>query len=145
MAFELEGIEIDHCVNCKGTWLDAGELEMFLELSGQEPGALTQALHNARRGKKGKRRCPRCNRHLRLLHEHNDEHNDGEESTSVELDECPMGHGLWFDHGKILTFVRNFDTQHDAQGSESSPGEEGLVAHFFADLFRHELKAEQDS
>ncbi|MCH2376546.1 MAG: zf-TFIIB domain-containing protein, partial [Planctomycetes bacterium] len=34
VAFELEGIEIDHCVECKGTWLDAGELQMFLELAG---------------------------------------------------------------------------------------------------------------
>lgn len=142
VAFELEGIEIDHCVECKGTWLDAGELQMFLELAGQEPGHLTQSLHEARRGSKCDRRCPRCEQSLRVVHFGG---GDAEDGDTVELDECPRGHGLWFDHGEILTFVRKFDTIDDTQDGESSPGEEGLVAHFFARLFRHELEAERAS
>ena len=27
VAFELDGVEIDRCVDCGGVWLDAGELE----------------------------------------------------------------------------------------------------------------------
>ena len=26
IALELEGIEIDHCLDCGGTWLDSGEI-----------------------------------------------------------------------------------------------------------------------
>lgn len=132
VAFELEGVELDHCVNCKGIWLDAGELEMFLELSGQEPGGLTQALRDAKRGKKHSRRCPRCNRRLRIVF------HDGEDgSSAIELDECPLGHGLWFDHGEILALVRAYD--------KMESGEEGLVARFFTDLFRHTLKQDLDT
>ncbi len=32
VAFELEGVEIDRCLACEGTWLDAGELELIVEL-----------------------------------------------------------------------------------------------------------------
>ena len=29
--FELQGIELDRCVSCHGTWFDAGEVEQLLE------------------------------------------------------------------------------------------------------------------
>jgi len=29
----MEGIEIDHCPNCRGVWLDRGELEKIIERS----------------------------------------------------------------------------------------------------------------
>ena len=31
IVIELDQIEIDYCLNCGGTWLDAGELEVLLE------------------------------------------------------------------------------------------------------------------
>ena len=31
IVFELEEIETDYCTECKGIWLDAGELEILLE------------------------------------------------------------------------------------------------------------------
>ena len=31
VVLELDQIEIDHCLNCGGIWLDAGELELLLE------------------------------------------------------------------------------------------------------------------
>ena len=33
-----EGVEIDRCMECRGTWLDAGELELITEFAGAEPG-----------------------------------------------------------------------------------------------------------
>jgi len=30
ITLELEEVEIDHCTNCGGIWLDAGELELLL-------------------------------------------------------------------------------------------------------------------
>ena len=34
VAFELDGIEIDRCVDCGGVWLDAGELELIAGRAG---------------------------------------------------------------------------------------------------------------
>ena len=31
LVLELDKIEIDHCINCGGIWLDNGELELLLE------------------------------------------------------------------------------------------------------------------
>jgi Zn-finger nucleic acid-binding protein len=34
-----EGIEIDYCPNCRGVWLDRGELDKIIERSAAEPVA----------------------------------------------------------------------------------------------------------
>ena len=31
ITLELSDVEVDHCVNCGGIWLDAGELELLLQ------------------------------------------------------------------------------------------------------------------
>ena len=31
VVLELHEVEVDHCVTCKGIWLDSGELELLLE------------------------------------------------------------------------------------------------------------------
>jgi Zn-finger nucleic acid-binding protein len=122
IACELEGVEIDQCLECRGVWLDAGELEMLTELAGVKPGPLTDALQTSRRLGRGRRRCPRCKRKMRRV--------SVGQKTPVELDRCPMGHGLWFDRGELEALTANFDE-----------GEEGAVAKFFADLFRHDLES----
>ena len=47
VSFEFEGVEIDRCLECGGTWLDAGELELLTELAGVEPGGVSRALQEA--------------------------------------------------------------------------------------------------
>jgi Zn-finger nucleic acid-binding protein len=122
LAYELDGVEIDHCVDCSGTWLDAGELEQITELSGASPGPLAAALDAAVSGAATKRRCPRCSRKLRKL--------DVGADPTVELDRCPRGHGLWFDQGELDTVVRNHAGDSD---------DEGEVARYFARLFQNVL------
>jgi uncharacterized protein len=34
---ERQGIEIDYCPNCRGIWLDRGELDKIIEKSSQQP------------------------------------------------------------------------------------------------------------
>jgi Zn-finger nucleic acid-binding protein len=34
---ERKGIEIDYCPNCRGVWLDRGELDKIIELSVERP------------------------------------------------------------------------------------------------------------
>lgn len=122
VAFEFEGVEIDRCVVCDGTWLDAGELETITELAGVAPGALSEAIQGVGRGPKAKRRCPRCNRKLEII-------TVGRRVT-VELDRCPVGHGLWLDRGETVAVIESF-----------SEGEEGLVARFLSSLFHDERKS----
>jgi Zn-finger nucleic acid-binding protein len=122
VAFQLEGVEIDHCMRCRGTWLDAGELETLCRLAGSPAGGLSAALSATRDGRRGPRRCPRCPRRLRSIRVG--------ASPPVQLDRCRQGHGLWFDQGEMEEVMAAF-----------SSGEEGVVAGFFAELFRHERRS----
>ncbi len=121
VAFELEGIEIDHCVVCLGTWLDAGELESIAEAAGAASGELGAALRAGKEGRRTKRRCPRCPTKLREVEIGAD--------PAILLDRCPNGHGLWLDRGEMASVIR------------SCGGDlEGAVAEFFANLYRSEIE-----
>jgi hypothetical protein len=41
-----KGVEIDFCPNCRGVWLDRGELEQLIEASASSPGG--RSMHTAR-------------------------------------------------------------------------------------------------
>jgi Zn-finger nucleic acid-binding protein len=118
VAFELEGVEIDRCVTCHGTWLDNGELQLIAQRAGVAPGGVTEALVAAQGARGGRRRCPRCLRRLEMIHLG--------QSSPLEIDRCPGGCGLWFDDGEMQQFIARFDE-----------GEPGAVARFFADWFGH--------
>ncbi len=122
LTFELDAIEIDRCETCKGTWLDAGELEYIAEMAGAEQGKLHEALERTKEGKVTRRRCPRCGKKLREIEI------QGKGETIV-LDKCPRGHGIFFDKGEILKVVSSF-----------SHGGEGAVARFFSELLKSELE-----
>jgi Zn-finger nucleic acid-binding protein len=115
VAFELEGVEIDRCLDCGGTWLDSGELEL---LAGPKRGKLGEAMFAAKGGKHGGRTCFRCTATMRLV-----------KVDSVELDRCPRGHGLWLDKGEMERLIAAF-----------SEGEEGAVARLLGDLTAAERK-----
>lgn len=89
-------VEIDFCDRC-GVWLDQSELGL---LSGEAGGAgLAVVATGPAPTRPGPRDpfCPRCNRPLapaRVLHA------DGS-AEDVALDICPVGHGVWFDHGEV--------------------------------------------
>ena len=122
IAFELEGVEIDHCPDCGGTWLDAGELEQIAELANVPAGPLSTALEATGQASRSKRRCPRCRRKLSTA-------TVGTE-PAVEIDRCPREHGLWFDAGELKTLITSF-----------AGGEAGAVAEFLGNLLRYELDA----
>lgn len=119
VAFELDGIEVDHCVQCRGTWLDSGELEFIAEQAGMSAGPLAEAL--ASRGARVDARCPRCRRRLHVTPV-------GASSDALEIDACSNECGLWFDRGELLQFLERFDD-----------GDAGAVARWFRELYRSEL------
>ena len=121
VAFELEGIEIDHCVGCGGTWLDAGELESISEAAGIATGELERSLELSGKGKRTRLRCPRCPSKLRSI-------SIGRERP-ILLDRCPNGHGLWFDRGEMASAIGSF-----------AGDQRRAVAAFFADLYKSEIE-----
>ena len=40
---ERQGVEIDYCPNCRGVWLDRGELDKIIERASAEVGAVPPA------------------------------------------------------------------------------------------------------
>ena len=127
VSFEFDGVEVDRCLECSGTWLDTGELELLAELAGVRADNLVEALEQAVTLGKDRRRCPSCPRRLQLI--------EVGKNARVELDRCPGGHGLWFDRGEMETLIDSF-----------SDGVGGAVSRYFAELYRSERHpAEGDS
>lgn len=120
IVLELRGVEVDYCLECHGTWLDAGELELLVELAGGRVGALPDAIREAGAGRAGGRRCPRCRRKMRCV--------VFPGSPAVEIDHCPGGHGVWLDAGELAAIVRTHAGQDDLG-----------VAEFLGELFHDRL------
>lgn len=122
VVYEMDGVEIDHCLRCRGTWLDRGELVLLAEIVGAGSDDMTAALERSVRGPKTDRRCPRCRRRLRLIRLGRD--------GSIETDRCARGHGLWLDAGEMLAVIRSYADRDD-----------GRIARYFAELYRSEIEA----
>lgn len=92
IILEYEGVELDFCPQCNGCWLDEGELEQIL-------GGREEVLSGVdwSGGRKGKRRCPRCLRKMRVTAWPKD---------GPEIDVCPAACGLWFDQGELREVIR---------------------------------------
>lgn len=114
LVLEFELVEIDYCDECRGVWLDSGELELV----GERTGALAGKLEAALREQEGRqpaahRPCPVCRKGMVEVT------TPGE--PPIVLDRCR--HGLWFDHGELGAVVRT-----------AGADEDNLLARFFAEL-----------
>ncbi len=127
IAFEFKGVELDHCVQCQGTWLDPGELEQIALLAGtvgdplflSHPGA-SGVLDDSRRV------CPRCGIALkRQICPAGD--------VALTLDICPRGDGLWFDRGELIALLK----------SGAGSAADDALKQFLGDLFCHELEHQE--
>uniref|UniRef100_UPI000B309D21 TFIIB-type zinc ribbon-containing protein n=1 Tax=Algoriphagus resistens TaxID=1750590 RepID=UPI000B309D21 len=47
---EKQGIEIDYCPNCRGIWLDRGELDKIIERSTSPSGGVTNSAYEENPG-----------------------------------------------------------------------------------------------
>ncbi|MFH1416009.1 MAG: zf-TFIIB domain-containing protein [Elusimicrobiota bacterium] len=97
LVLELEGVEVDHCISCRGIWLDAGELELLLGDSDKKD-ELIGSFDNC--GHSGERvlRCPICLKKMNKI------------ICTVErkilIDRCPKNDGLWFDEGELHDIIQ---------------------------------------
>lgn len=130
IVFELEGVEVDRCVRCGGSWLDAGEIEMILRLAGVPSEELSAALAAADSAGRGRRRCPRCRRRLHPV--------KTDRGGGIVIDRCPAGHGIWLDRGEIHSLVEAFAPGADGGGASGGQAA-AATAGFFAELLRFEM------
>ena len=97
VVFELDGVEIDRCLRCSGTWLDAGEILQLTRLRNGAPDRLEAAISQQGDGRKDDRHCVRCSAKMRVI-----------TVNAVEIDRCPRGHGLWLDRSEMETLIASF-------------------------------------
>jgi Zn-finger nucleic acid-binding protein len=102
IVLELDQIEIDHCVACGGTWLDAGELELLLDGAENGNTLLTSVEENVAAHEK-KRKCPIGEKEMSKV-----AYNCGGKERVV-VDKCKKNDGLWFDEGELTDLINMGD------------------------------------
>ena len=98
---EYEGIRIDSCDDCGGTWLDAGEFKQIIRarevrFDPDERRAVARAakitgieLHKVDRTFT----CPSCGKRTAPVHYGGD--------SGIIIDRCAACHGIWLDQGEL--------------------------------------------
>lgn len=100
ITLELEDVEIDHCLDCGGIWLDAGELELLLEEEDKAKNLLASFAVDSKCPEE-KRKCPICNKKMQKIIVGDTKLPLRKESTGLLIDKCSKGDGLWFDKGEL--------------------------------------------
>ena len=100
IVYELDRVEVDHCVVCGGTWLDKGEFELLG--SGQSPVIHKECVEK-------KRCCPMCLKKMDKVFSGT--------SAKIFLDQCPKCQGLWFDKGELQAVLSVSGSAVGAAGS----------------------------
>jgi len=97
ITLELADVEIDHCIECGGIWLDSGELEMLLADTEAAKKLIDSFKVEANCTEKP-RLCPICDKKLQKVLV-------GKRPPVLLIDRCSKGHGLWFDKGELQNII----------------------------------------
>ena len=125
-------VEVDVCRQCRGIWLDHGELERIQETLEHDysedlkniPDRAIKAYEMARQLGAGalERQCPRCARALRK-----EEYGF---CSQIIIDVCSECRGVWLDTGELQSLEIFFERARE----EAKAGAAGLMRGFFASL-----------
>jgi len=95
-----EGVEIDKCTKCNGTWLDDKEIVTIVETKEEKFDAKlvreTLALGFTglpRQEQQTVVRCPKCGAGMEAI--------NYDYSSGIIMDRCPEGDGLWLDGSEL--------------------------------------------
>jgi uncharacterized protein len=113
IVVEHHEIELDYCTECHGVWFDEGELELLMESRDlTEAGRFIAEIlgHPAAKTGEKARRCPVCNEKMKKVCLGHD--------REIMIDACERGHGLWFDGGEVVQFIKHLA---DKQGVALAP------------------------
>ncbi|MEW5693884.1 MAG: zf-TFIIB domain-containing protein [Candidatus Hydrogenedentota bacterium] len=105
IVIEHKDIELDYCIQCRGVWFDANELELFCEKSGIQAGGNKIIDLPLYYSKEKKYKCPRCREPMDKI--------IVGEKKEVVIDRCKKGDGLWFDKGELEQVVEQSIPQTD--------------------------------
>jgi Zn-finger nucleic acid-binding protein len=86
-----QGIEVDRCPQCKGGWLDEGELsqlEATVESTEEQRRAMIEYAIRA-----SELSCPKCGAKMSAFNYR---------AYNLELDVCVERHGFWLDEGEAI-------------------------------------------
>jgi Zn-finger nucleic acid-binding protein len=105
----FRNVEVDYCDRCRGLWLDADELETLMQITGATAAdPLLEFQHRVvPSAYRSRHLCPRCDRRLEEI----------EVGSSLHLDRCPQGHGLWFDRDELPQLLALYPADHNTAGT----------------------------
>ena len=93
ITLELAEVEIDHCTECEGIWLDTGELRLLLG-EAENAGQLLDSFKIDPTSTEKIRKCPICDKKMQKVVV-------GSSNLTLLLDKCRRGDGLWLDKGEL--------------------------------------------
>ncbi len=101
-------IEVDSCPSCHGVWLDKGELEQIQETTERDytkelevrPDRVLSSIDEARRDSID---CPKCGARMNTK--------EYAYCSSVFVDVCPEGCGMWLDEGELQELEKFFERE----------------------------------
>ena len=126
IVLELDEVEIDYCPDCRGIWLDAGELELLLE-DAAEAGEVLRSFQPIQSDEKP-RKCPICLKKMEKVLV------GGTDGQRELIDRCKKEHGLWFDAGELEQILKmgHFD-------------DEGKIPRLLSELFCSDKNTEKNN
>jgi Zn-finger nucleic acid-binding protein len=98
VTLELADIEIDHCVQCGGIWLDTGELELLLD-NPQQARRLLDSFQEAPAASESPRRCPICEKKMAKIVV-------GTSKPPLLIDRCQRTDGIWLDRTELQEILK---------------------------------------
>ncbi len=94
MLYNIKGIQLDVCPQCRGLWFDTGEIESCLKLSAhdiKESFGDVVVIPKCEGLQGPPRNCPRCHTPLDKERFHG----------GVWIDKCPNRCGIWLDDSEL--------------------------------------------
>ena len=108
-----QGVEIDYCHECKGIWLDPGEIFYFTRKPKQIQKELDEAI---KRATPSERICPRTGekmQEIKLL------------NGKLTLDFSPASGGIWFDGAELERLITHFRDEFKLRFDRGTMPQEG--------------------
>ncbi len=124
ITLELADVEIDHCVDCGGIWLDAGELELLMDAP-QKASRLLASFQEDVSSTEKPRKCPICDKKMAKIVV-------GQAQPVLLIDKCRRGDGLWFDRGELKAILDRGQLDEDSR-----------IQKLLAEMFAHDDSKQQ--
>jgi Zn-finger nucleic acid-binding protein len=104
-------LDVDVCSECRGIWLDKGELEQIEEVHERnharqlrvEPDTVAASLEMARQAARPAAACPSCQVDM--------ERREYGLASQILIEVCPAGCGLWLDEGELAALEVFFERE----------------------------------